>query len=120
MKLFMLDFEEICKTSVIDEWSGNERAVIFEDSDIYSYFADHEFLLIVFKEPEKDYFKDQETRKCKEVKHPLSTNKFIGFKRLVFGDELIYKSAKKLWEDTRDKITNKNRKLVPARDSNRK
>lgn len=120
MKLFKLNFEEICRTSVIDEESGNERAVIFEDSDIYSYFADHEFLLIVFEEPEKEYYKDQETGKRKEVKHPLSMNKFLGFKRLVFSDELIDKSARKLWEDTRDKITNKKLKLVPTLDSNGK
>lgn len=120
MKLFKLDFNEICRATVADEETGEARKIIFEDSDIYSYFADHEFLLIVFEEPEKEYYKDSNTGKRKEIKHPLSMNKFIGFRRFIFGDGLIYDSVKKLWEDTRDKIINNKLRLVPTLDSSGK
>ena len=120
MKLFKPDFEEYRKTTVIDEETGQERKIRFEDSSLYSYFADHEFLLIVFEEPEKEYIKDSATGKRKEVKHPLAMNKFLGFKRLVFSDKLIDDSVKKLWNDTRDKIINKKLVINPILDANGK
>lgn len=102
MKLFHVDFDEFSQT-VIYEDDGTVRPMFFEDSELYSYFADHEFLCILFEEPPKEYYID-ETGKRKEKKHKLVQNKFVGFKRLVFTDEFIDKTVKYLWDDTRDKI----------------
>lgn len=40
----------------------------------------------------------------------LASNIFVGFKRIVFSEEFINTTVKKLWEDTRDQI--KNHKLI--------
>lgn len=96
MKLFRVDFEEFVRTEIVDD-SAEIRPIIFEDSEIYSYFTDYEFLCILFQETDND---------DNNAKNTLLNNKFIGFKRLVFSDEFIYGPVKKLWEDTRDKIIN--------------
>lgn len=103
MKLFHIDFEEIVQKEYMDE-DGVLREKIFEDSELYSYFADHEFLCIMLMEPETEYAINEETGKKEEVKHPLTMNKFLGFKRLVFSDDFIDMTVRKVWEDTRDKI----------------
>ncbi len=120
MKLFKIDFDEIVKET-IEEINEDgyliTRTLEFEDSDLYSYFADHEFLCILFEEPAKEYMvdengeykRDNKGRRI-EINHPLCMNKFLGFERLVFSDEFINNKVKKLWEDTRDKVINK--KLV--------
>ena len=96
MKLYHIDFGEMIKETVIDD-DGTKRAMTFEDSDMYAYFADHAFLCIMFQEASRD----SET----EYKpNSLSSNVFIGFKRIVFSDEFIDTKVRKLWEDTRDKI----------------
>lgn len=108
MKLFHVDFEEIVRMEVDDE-EGGKREIAFEDSDLYSYFADHEFLCVMFQEPEDCWTKiGNELVNTKS--NALSANKFIGFKRLVFSDEFIDGPVKKLWLDLRDKVLNK--KLV--------
>lgn len=103
MKLFHLDFDELVKTGV--EENGETRPLTFEDSEMYSYFADHEFLCIMFQEPDM-----QKTKTGNEVlevkKNSLSANKFIGFKRLVFSDEFIDGAVKTLWDDLRNKVMN--------------
>lgn len=107
MKLFRVDFEEFIRTEVIDD-NGEVRPITFEDSEIYSYFTDYEFLCILF----------QETDSEDVAENSLLNNKFIGFKRLVFSDEFIYESVKKLWKDTRDKIINHKLKDVIKLDKN--
>lgn len=102
MKLFRVDFEEIARTSVTEE-DGSTRPIQFEDSDLYSYFADHEFLCILFQEPDKEYEYDQRGKRV-EKKHPLISNTFLGFKRLVFSDTFIDTKVKALWIDTRNKV----------------
>lgn len=47
MKLFHIDFEEIMRTEVIED--GKMRNIQFEDSDLYAYFADHEFYALYMK-----------------------------------------------------------------------
>ena len=98
MKLFHIDFNELTRETIVDD-DGIERPITFEDSDMYAYFADHEFLCIMFKEspidPESGY-----------KPNSLSSNIFIGFKRIVFSDDFIDTKVRKLWEDTRDKIFN--------------
>ncbi|MCD8300451.1 MAG: hypothetical protein LUC41_04670, partial [Clostridiales bacterium] len=92
-KLYQIDFEEMCRKTYVDEEEG-EREYRFEDSDMYSYFADHEFLYVIFEE---------DVNSGKKKAYTLANNKFKGFKRLVFDEEFIYGPVKKAWEDTRDK-----------------
>lgn len=102
MKLFHVDFSEISRKFVIDSESGLQREIGFEDSEFYEYFADNEFLCIVFEEssPESVICEDGRTKK----KVIFSNNRFIGFKRLVFSDDFIDDSVRKLWVDTREKV----------------
>ena len=95
MKLFQIDFEEMTRTITTDE-DGTSRPVVFEDSDLYAYFADHGFLCVIFEEPEI----------ATGEAHSLAENKFVGFKRLVFSDDFIDNTVRYLWDDTRDKIHN--------------
>lgn len=98
MKLFHIDFEEMTRTTVTDE-DGIVRPVSFEDSELYAYFADHEFLCIIFEETSAEGAE-------KSMKHKLADNAFIGFKRLVFSDRFIEETVRPVWEDTRDKVLN--------------
>ncbi len=43
MKLFHVDFEEVVRIDIMDD-DGELRPIVFEDSELYSYFADHEYL----------------------------------------------------------------------------
>lgn len=79
MKLFSIDFEE---------WT--DQNIVFEDSMIYDYFANHQLLCMVFEEP--------------SIEAKLTENKFIGFKRLSFNDELIHTVVKKVWEEIRELV----------------
>lgn len=104
MKLFHIDFEEMVRTEVTEE-DGTVRPITFEDSELYAYFADHEFLCIIFEEPDKRIRVDSEGNTIYPP-NSLSANRFIGFKRLVFSDDFIDNTVRKLWEDTRDKVMN--------------
>ena len=103
MKLFHIDFKEIVQTEYYDE--GISRPFLFEDSEMYSYFADHEFLCIIFEEP-TDNIRNLSDDSSQRVSHPLGDNKFVGFKRLVFSEDFIESIVRRLWNDTRDKIIN--------------
>ena len=48
----------------------------------------------------------------------LYANKFIGFKRLVFSDEFIDNTVRKLWDDLRDKVLNNKLVDVVQTDAN--
>lgn len=106
MKLFHIDFEEMMQETFTEE-DGSSRPFTFEDSELYSYFADHELLCIIYEEPHKEYIVDGVTGKRVEVKHSLTMNKFLGFQRLVFSDDFIDSVVRSVWDDTRDKIKNK-------------
>lgn len=101
MKLFHIDFEDIRKTEYVDEETGETRPFEFEDSEIYNFFYNNELLCIVFQETEVQNKNEEGTA------YELASNKFIGFKRIVFSEEFIETSVRKLWNDTRDKILNK-------------
>ena len=109
MKLFHVDFDEITRTDIIDS-DGSIRPYEFEDSDFYSYFADHEFLCIVFREPGVVLFETQNRGdyviKQSQSSYELSQNQFVGFRRVVFSDEFIDTEVRSLWEDIRDKVMN--------------
>lgn len=92
MKLFHIDFDEIAQKEFIDE-EGQVREYTFEDSELYSYFSTNELLCIICSEPAN-----------KSKKSLLADNTFVGFKRLVFSEEFIDTSVRKLWEDIRYKV----------------
>lgn len=91
MKLFRVHFDDIKQTSITDD-DGTTRLFSFEDSEMYSFFADNELLCIIFEEPSHDA--------------PLVSNVFKGFKRLVFSDAFIDNYVRNVWEDTREKVLN--------------
>ena len=91
MKLFHVHFDDIQQTTITDD-DGTTRLFSFEDSEMYSYFADNELLCIIFEEPSHEA--------------PLASNVFKGFKRLVFSDKFIDKYVRYVWEDTREKVLN--------------
>ena len=102
MKLFKVDFNEITRETISDE-DENIRDYQFEDSDLYTYFTDHEFLCIIFEEAKSKVIEESPGH---FVKHPhkLGDNKFLGFKRLVFSNHFIDEVVKAVWEDTRHKV----------------
>ncbi|AGY82629.1 MutH/Sau3AI family endonuclease [Carnobacterium inhibens] len=78
-KLFKVDF---------DEWL--DEKINFEDSSLYSDFSERQFLFIIFQEQDKS--------------EKLLTNKFLGFKRVIFSEEFIENQVKSIWGDVRSKF----------------
>src|SRR5699024_8656974 len=74
-KLFPIDFER----SVSDD--------DFESSEFSEFFSEKQFIFIVFEEPSGDA--------------KLLDNKFVGFKRLSFGDDFIQDQVKYAWMNTK-------------------
>lgn len=87
MKLFSIDFDEIQDTDIT-----------FENSSFYDYFANRQFLYIVFTED--------------TVNAPLGEVHFMGFKRYSFSDDFINNEVRPVWERIRDLIINKKLKDV--------
>lgn len=104
MKLFKIDFKEIITDYIQDEFSEDGiRPYTFEDSEIYSYFADYNFLFIKFEEP--------------EIKGNLMDNKFIGFKLYRFSEDFIQSTVKNVWKDIRNKIIRNELRIVQKKNS---
>ena len=104
MKLFKVDFSEIVQKSI--EEDGFSREFTFEDSELYTYFADHALLCIMFEEA-KSRVVEESPGMFVEIPHKLGENKFLGFKRLVFSNKFIDEVVRPVWEDTRGKIINR-------------
>lgn len=104
MKLFKIDFPEITQESI--EEDGISREFTFEDSELYTYFADNALLCIMFEEA-KSKVVEKAPGMFVEIPHKLGENKFLGFKRLVFSNQFIDDVVKLVWEDTREKIINR-------------
>lgn len=81
-KLFKVDF---------DEWL--DENISFENSSLYSNFSERQFLFIIFQEQDKS--------------EKLLTNRFLGFKRVIFSEDFINKQVKCIWNDVRDKVFSK-------------
>ena len=79
MKLFRIDFNEFL-----------DPDIEFEDSFIYDYFANHQFICIIFKEEVMNADPDKQ--------------RFLGFKRLSFDDGFIYREVRSTWEEIRDLV----------------
>lgn len=97
-KMCPIDFEEIMEEKP------------FEDSDFYRYYHDNSFLFFVCKETQV-----ASSAKGREVKVEYSKNEFLGFKRIHFDDNFIYKNVKPVWEEIRDLIKSKRLRFVPER-----
>lgn len=80
-KLFRIDFAE---------WTDVD--ISFEESYAYNYFSGQQILGIMFEEP--------------STTAPLLDNKFLGFKRLVFSEEIIENEVKPVWQRIRDLVNN--------------
>lgn len=102
MKLFKVDFHEITRTQIVEE-DGNIRPYVFEDSDMYTYFANNEFMCIIFEEA-KTRVVERNPGVFVEIPHKLGDNKFVGFKRLVFSERFIEEKVRPVWQDTRTKV----------------
>ena len=82
MKMFTPDF---------NEWVNE---VSFEESFLRDYFAEHQFLFIVYQ------YKDKGDK-------DISSIKFIGFKRVMLTDEFINSEVMKCWSQVRSLIKEK-------------
>lgn len=91
MKLFPIDFEELSN-------------VKFEESSFYNYFANYQFLYIIFEEPNNGT--------------SLKENKLLSFKRLYFSQDFIENEVKPVWEKIRSLIKNKEIRDVVIKDRN--
>ncbi len=116
MKLFRMDFDDIRKDEVEDD-DGTIREFTFEDSDVYSFFAENELLCILFQEPDNEYITINGITE-NVTPNSLSANRFVGFKRLVFSDEFIDTSVRSFWEDTRNKVINGTLEDIVQRNKN--
>lgn len=87
MKLFPIDFDELTETE-------------FDDSEFYDYFANHQFLYIIFEEPSPEA--------------PLEENRFLGFKRFFFDEAFIEGEVKPIRQRIRDLIVNRTLRDVPV------
>lgn len=85
MKLVPLDFGELLNPSIS-----------YEESSIHDYFAEQQFLCIVFQE--------------KDNHQIFGENIFKGFKRVSFPDNILEKSAKQTWLEIRELLLNKHLK----------
>lgn len=107
MKFGRVHFDEIIRENIIDDETNKVRRIEFEDSEIYSNFADMELLCIIFQETPNN-----------KGKVNLIDNKFVGFKRIVLSEEFINNYVRKAWDDTRDKIINNKLEFIYEYDEN--
>lgn len=91
LKLFTINFDEWTSDTVVTE-EGEIIPMTFEDSFVYSYFSEHQFLCIIFEEP--------------SAKDKLLDNKFLGFKRLSIDEDVLNVDVRATWERVRYLIKN--------------
>ena len=83
---------EDTKLDAVDFSEWTDTSISFEDSSVYSYFANHVLLFTIFQEPHTDA--------------ALEENVFLGFKRISFNDEFIYEHVKPTWDRVRELVNN--------------
>ncbi len=101
MKLFKVDYDEFFAPSIFfkdETLDSPDNTPENKYSEIYSYFAEHSFVFVVFKEPHKP-------KKGERI--PLSECIFMGFKRYGFLDSFIDKEVYRCWQDSRDLVLKK-------------
>lgn len=84
---------EDTKLDAVDFSEWTDINISFEDSNVYNYFANHVLLFTIFQEP--------------HANSALEENVFLGFKRLVFDDEFIYRHVKPTWDRVRELVNNR-------------
>ena len=90
------------------DWAEEDE---FEESQIYEYFAQHNFLCPIFAEHgdtkrKKKTSKRLQSVENKRVKEEIAKTTFEGFKRFVLSEDYIQTQIKKTWLDTRNLINN--------------
>lgn len=105
MKLFQIDFEEFFNPNVTFKEIIPAEDEIFTEtpaySKMYAYFAEQNFVFIVFREPRKPV-----RIEGKDEKIPLSECIFEGFKRFSFNEHFIDTEVKRCWNDARALVFN--------------
>lgn len=69
-----------------------DEQVLFEDSLIYDYFANHQFLCILFQE--------------KDERQAFRDNVFKGIKRVLLPMEFVESDVRRTWDDARTTVCN--------------
>lgn len=90
-KFFTIDFDEF-----------KDRDLKFEDSQFYEFFSSVKILVALFEEP--------------SMEAPLTANKFLGFKTIVFSDDFINTEVRPVWSRIRSLIQNNELRDVPVLD----
>ena len=80
-KFYTVDFDEF-----------SDGSLTFEDSEMFRYFSESQFIFMVTEEPRAHASADEKI--------------FLGFKRLALPDEVIYGEVRSCFESTRDLIAN--------------
>ncbi len=81
-KLFPIDFDEM-----------GSLGLSFEDSSFFDFFANHQLLCILFQEDAPG--------------SELSSNRFVGFKRLSFTEGFIETEVRRTWSEMNDLVSEK-------------
>ena len=92
MKLITIDFDQF------------EAGSVFEESQIYEYFANNQLLCMVFEEP--------------SANARLADNVFLGFKRIAFDTDFIEAETRRVWERIAYLIASRKLVDVVDRDKN--
>lgn len=90
------------KFYAIDLNDYSDSNLTFEESDLFHYFGDSQFVFMVFETP--------------YAKAPLSKCKFIGFKRFVLPENRIAGELRSCFSTTLDLVANKKVEFVPEID----
>lgn len=93
-KLFGVDFQEFLRKDVSYAEMIDSPNDTMEYSHMYSYFAEHSFIFIVFQEPYEG----------KNI--PLTECRFQGFKRFSFDESFIFNDVYRCWNDARQLVFN--------------
>ena len=89
-KMFGVDFAEFLQKDI----TFGEQEGTSDYSNMYSYFAEHSFIFIIFEEPYEG----------KDI--PLGKCKFKGFKRISFDEKFIFNDVYNCWNDARNLVFN--------------
>jgi hypothetical protein len=91
MKLFRIDFDELC-----------DKEITFEESSFNNFFVDNQMLCIIFEEPQDSVL--------------FEDNVFLGFKRLTFSEEFIANNVQTVWDTIRSLVFNNQLRDIPVID----
>lgn len=109
MKMCEVDFDEFLRPNIsfseVVDLDNDGNDIVREYSNLYSYFAEHPFIFIVFREPYKP---------APNKTVPLEQCEFVGFKRYSFAEDFIFTEVHRSWIEARDLIFSRSLKLVKS------